>query len=213
MLPETTTEHNFVEAVDSSTQTEDSSKDCPTEDTPDAVVNVMKNQEQPQADEMSGDASQTLQDAKALDENLTDVKRVAEAEYSQRLRSLQDQLEEEWVFKMRSQEVELRHKYDLEFKEFQRKTEHKCQQQIRQVKQESQASFVDAVRKMRKSMKKKQKEEQEQTKALREKLAARSNRSDPGVREGTDDEKLGEIVKQLHEENQVRFAFCFQFVF
>ncbi|KAL8567865.1 hypothetical protein ACOMHN_058987 [Nucella lapillus] len=133
------------------------------------------------------------------DDKKTDI----EAEVSRKLKGLQDQLEEEWVLKMRSQEVELRHTYDLKFEELKRQTEHQCQQQIKHVKRDTQASFVDAVRKMRKSLEKKQKQEQKMT----EMMAARrpSGRHIQGhqeTAEGTDDDRLGDIVKQLHEENQ-----------
>ncbi|XP_070212349.1 A-kinase anchor protein 9-like isoform X3 [Littorina saxatilis] len=186
---QTNTENKFVELVDSGSQTERTyTESIVQESVSDHAESLM----QPQKAEHPGE---TLQNAGDSGENMAED---GEADFAGRLKGVQDQLEEEWVLKMRSQEVELRHSYDEEFREFQRQTEHQCQQQIQQVKQETQASFVDAVRKMRKSLERKQK----QTLALKDKVMAKGSKVDSDVPDGADGENLGEIVKQLHEENQ-----------
>ncbi|XP_076469593.1 LOW QUALITY PROTEIN: uncharacterized protein LOC143299932 [Babylonia areolata] len=127
-----------------------------------------------------------------------------EAEVARKLKGLQDQLEEEWVLKMRSQEVELRHTYETKFEEFKRQTEHQCQQRIKHMKRDTQASFVDAVRKMRKSMEKRQQQDLgDGDVGTAMGPTATDSKSTQDLPDLTDDDRqLGDIVKQLHQENQ-----------
>jgi hypothetical protein len=142
----------------------------------------------------------------------------AEAEFERRLKSELERLEEVWVQKMRTQEVELCLEHERKFRDFKEQTEQWYQHQVQQVRRDTQASFVEAVRDMRHSLERQQqseaKEEQKRTKALKQRLLGKAKPGKSGKkkaaaqpnekeREPEDQQKLDEIVKQLSAENKV----------
>ncbi|XP_025095049.1 involucrin-like [Pomacea canaliculata] len=134
----------------------------------------------------------------------TTAKETIEKELNRRLESMRDDLEEKWVQKMRSQEVELRHQHDVERIEYQTQLEQQCHQQVEALKHENHIAFIKAVRQMKKSLAQNKKHQRhtaeyqgkQPEKGLSEDWTDASSRT---ASQAADES----LVEQLHKENQL----------
>nr|KAG5706104.1 hypothetical protein BaRGS_025726 [Batillaria attramentaria] len=126
-----------------------------------------------------------------------------EAEVAKRVKGATEHLEEQWVEKLRSQEIDLQIQYDQQRKEYQQQMEHQCQKQVEAVRHESHVAFVAAVRKMRRKLEGKQKrgKEKHSLGGPRKQTDGAGDQATSRISEA-DDENLGERVEQLNKENQ-----------
>lgn len=190
--------------VDSCTQTDGSPDDSFKILASNACSNMGKNNEL----NISGDkaiknehAESNLQTAELME---TTAKETIEKELNRRLESMRDDLEEKWVQKMRSQEVELRHQHDVERIEYQTQLEQQCHQQVEALKHENHIAFIKAVRQMKKSLAQNKKHQRhtaeyqgkQPEKGLSEDWTDASSRT---ASQAADES----LVEQLHKENQV----------
>ncbi|XP_005093244.2 A-kinase anchor protein 9 [Aplysia californica] len=154
---------------------------------------------------------------------------LSESEFDLRLKHVKEELEEQYVGRLRRQEVDLTHQYDMKEESYRREMEQHFEQKVKAVRYEWERKFTKALQKVRKEMEKRHQKELRRAQLMpafvktspssqglhpddgeddddtddgeRASMANQSaDESGPGSSETN--EGLGEVVEQLHRENQ-----------
>ncbi|RUS79543.1 hypothetical protein EGW08_012673, partial [Elysia chlorotica] len=134
----------------------------------------------------------------------SEAKEFTSAELEKKIQAVRDELEEQYVGKMRKQEVELAHDFATKQETVQREMEQNYVQRVQAIKYEWEQKFTKALQKMRREMEKKHMRDlnavwQGTSSPRSMGTSPRETRTELNSR---DQEDLGETVEQLHRENQ-----------
>ncbi|KAH9499238.1 hypothetical protein Btru_004502 [Bulinus truncatus] len=137
---------------------------------------------------------------------LVNNKTCEDGENTRQINQLKEDLEEQYVMKMRKQESDLMFKYESQCDQYKKEMEQHFAQRVQAVRYEWERKFTKALRKLKKDMEKRGLPEQAQDHRSRtsdstDSYCGRMNSVSAADIAGRHEE-LGEVVEKLHKENQ-----------
>uniref|UniRef100_A0A2C9M011 Pericentrin/AKAP-450 centrosomal targeting domain-containing protein n=1 Tax=Biomphalaria glabrata TaxID=6526 RepID=A0A2C9M011_BIOGL len=116
------------------------------------------------------------------------------------MNQMMEDLEEQYVMKLRKQESDLQFKYEAQCEQFKKETEQHFAQKVQAVRYEWERKFTKALRKLKRDMDLRHREHTQELKGRASDQTDARLSSMPDIAERN--EELGEVVEKLHKENQ-----------
>ncbi|KAK0055255.1 centrosomal protein of 290 kDa [Biomphalaria pfeifferi] len=116
------------------------------------------------------------------------------------MNQMMEDLEEQYVMKLRKQESDLQFKYEAQCEQFKKETEQHFAQKVQAVRYEWERKFTKALRKLKRDMDLRHREHIQELKGRASDQTDARLSSMPDIAERN--EELGEVVEKLHKENQ-----------
>ncbi|XP_055874184.1 A-kinase anchor protein 9-like isoform X4 [Biomphalaria glabrata] len=116
------------------------------------------------------------------------------------INQMMEDLEEQYVMKLRKQESDLQFKYEAQCEQFKKETEQHFAQKVQAVRYEWERKFTKALRKLKRDMDLRHREHTQELKGRASDQTDARLSSMPDIAERN--EELGEVVEKLHKENQ-----------